>query len=279
MIEDILETYKDKCTRVGQFSLVLDTWIILIITFVLGGIISLFIYKLLKNFLPELLIMYLVMAIIVMVEFIYLAIVQFYIFYKTKKYTIKIISTLLEEEPDKTIKNEANEMLKKIKKSKFKLKYIVKNNPIEKLYNKIKYKEFLDVLLINNQENAIKVKKNIKEYLNDKDNFKDNINTAFWGIAFIAILNPIIEYIQSIYIPNSSTEFNSINILVYLVLVATFILPAFLIDYLIRKSNDSKNRKEKRLLLTLSNKLTDYDFKVNPLKRYIQVELENDESN
>lgn len=279
MIENILETYKNKCTRVGQFNLVLDTWIVLIITFGLGGILSLFIYKLLISFLPEFVIMYLVIAIIIMIEFIYLAFVQIYIFYKAKKYTIKIISTLLEKESDKSVRNEANKKLKEIDKSKFKLKYIIKSNPIEKLYNIIKYKEFLDSLLINNQEKAMEIKKNIKEYLNDNENFKDNISTVFWGIVSIAVLNPIIEYIQSIYIPGSSTELNSINILVYLILVATFILPAFLIDYLIRKGNNSKNRREKRLLLTISTKLTDYDFEIDPLKRYIQVKLSNDENN
>ena len=38
MIEDILENYRRKCTRTGQFDFVLDTWLLIFIFFGIGGI-------------------------------------------------------------------------------------------------------------------------------------------------------------------------------------------------------------------------------------------------
>lgn len=150
-----------------------------------------------------------------------------------------------------------------------KLQYIRKNNQIETIYNKMKFDEFLKISKIDSN-NVESVNENIKEHIKDKNNFKEIIDTAFWGLIFLSIFNPIVEYIQSIYIPSTSPELDATALLIYLNSVTIFIFTAFVINSMIHKINDSKNLNEKRLYISLSDKVSDYNFDQNFLERYIE---------
>ena len=52
MIEDILENYRRKCTRTGQFDFVLDTWLLIFIFFGIGGILGICVFITLPEFIP-----------------------------------------------------------------------------------------------------------------------------------------------------------------------------------------------------------------------------------
>lgn len=268
MLEDIISNYRRLCTSTGQFDFVLNTWFILLVIFGIGGILGLEIFIKLDN-IPEIIRLYISLFMIFAVEFIYLSSVQVYIFYNQKFYIKKGFASLIENESNEQIKNAAQAKLKNIEEDCFKLQYIGKNNQIETIYNKMKFDKFLKISKIDSN-NVESVKENIKEYIKDRKNFKDIIDTAFWGLIFLSIFTPIIDYISSIYIPSSSTELNTNALMTYLVSVTLFIFTAFFINYMIHKINKFKSLNEKRLYISLLEKLSDYTFDKNDIERYIE---------
>ena len=152
MIEDILENYRRLCTRVGQFDIVLNFGLILLVIFGFGGILGLFVFIKLENYVNDIIRIYLSMGTLFLVEFIYLFIVEFYIFKREKKYIIKTLNLLIKKELDKSIKEKANRTIIDIKNINFRQKWLSKSNIIEKIYNEIKFKEFLEISQINNLE-------------------------------------------------------------------------------------------------------------------------------
>ena len=76
--------------------------------------------------------------------------------------------------------------------------------------------EFLEISKIDTPEKANDLKTKIYEYSKKERNFREYIDIAFLGVVVMAVLTPIIEYAQSVYIPNSLSSFNRENILIYL---------------------------------------------------------------
>lgn len=268
MLEDIISNYRKLCTRTGQFDFILNTWVILITIFGMGGILALAVFIKLGD-IPESIRFYVSFLVIPAVEIIYITIAQIYIYYKQKKYIKAELISHIKNERNEQIKIDAQIKLNHIKEDHFKLKYIISFDHIQILYNKMKFNEFLKRSKINSN-NVELIKENIKEHIKDKNNFKEIIDIAFWGIIFLSAFNPIVEYIQSIYIPATSSVLDASALINYLVSVTGFIFIAFVINHMIHKINDSKNKSEKRLYLSLSEKLSDYNFNLNDLERYIE---------
>ena len=273
MIEDILENYRRLCTRVGQFDIVLNFGLILLVIFGFGGILGLFVFIKLDNYVNDIIRIYLSMGTLFLVEFIYLFIVEFYIFKREKKYIIKTLNLLIKKELDKSIKEKANRTIIDIKNINFRQKWLSKSNIIEKIYNEIKFKEFLEMSQINNLEKAKHSIEMIDKFLNDKNYFKEYIDIAFFGILAIAVLNPIIEYTQSIFIPNNATEFSWGNILLFFLSILPFIVLPLFTNHIMHKINYSKSIQNKKLLFKLIEKLSDYNFDYNELNRYINFKI------
>ena len=113
----------------------------------------------------------------------------------------------------------------------------------------------------------------IDKFLNDKNYFKEYIDIAFFGILAIAVLNPIIEYTQSIFIPNNATEFSWGNILLFFLSILPFIVLPLFTNHIMHKINYSKSIQNKKLLFKLIEKLSDYNFDYNELNRYINFKI------
>lgn len=275
MIEDILENYRRLCTRKGQFDIALNPGLFLIIVFCFGGMLGLFIYIKLENYALDIIRIYLSLGSLFLIEIIYLFIIQLYIFKKEQKSIIKELNSLIEKELNKSIKEEANKKLFEIKKIQFQKKYFFKPNPIEKIFDEIKFEEFLEISHINNSKKAKKSIEKIDKYLKDQNYFKEYIDVAFFGVLTIAVLNPIIEYIKSIFIPNTATEFNFANVILFFFSIAPFIVLPIFTNHIMHKINYSKNINEKRILFKLAEKLSNYDFNIDKLERYNNIEIDD----
>ena len=288
MIEDIIEKYKKTCTRVGQFSNIFNGWKIVIYVVFVGGILGIILNLWIgntENMFLHFIKMYLLIIPMIIIELLYIRWGQKSIF-KTEKQSIitKMKWELKNVDPsdNKVSKDRINRVITGLEKFNFNKKYIWNTIPIENIYFKLKFEEFVTELGIDEQKSEL-IKKTIHEYLKDNSNFKEAIDTAFLGLIFMAILNPIIEYFQAICIPTTSTSLNSTYFLIYLMSVVFFAVCIFGIYFSIQKFNDNKNSKEKRLLLRLHNKLSGYNFEDNKLEDYL-CELETvlekiDESN
>ena len=180
MLEDIISYYRKMCTRTGQFDILLNIWVLLIVIFGVGGLAGLIIFIKLDS-IHEIIRLYLSLLAIFAVEIIYLFYSQIYIFYKQKKYVIKELTTLMENGNNKQVKNNILMKLNNISESNFKFQYIGRTYYIDTLYNKLKFNEFLKISKIDSK-NVETVKENIKEHIKDKSNFKDIIDIAFWGL-------------------------------------------------------------------------------------------------
>lgn len=277
MIEDIVKNYKKKCTPLGQFGLIFDTAFAMFVIFSVGSILDFYLYKLLNKHFHELLLLYFLIFILGLVEFVYIVLMKVYAFRRMKKDILRIISELIDKENNKRVKVNAKKKLEYISKINFDYRKLTKVTSLEKLYNIIKFDEFIDDSRIKNKEKAKEVKSEIKDYLQDKDNFKNLIDVAFWGLIVTAVINPIIEYVQGVFIPNTSNVFDSFNVLVYLIVVVSLISPVFILNYAIRKVNDSNNQKEKKVLLRIQKSLDEYDFDndINRLEKYLKIDFDN----
>lgn len=275
MVEDIIETYKRECTRIGQFDYLLNPWVMLLSILMINVMLNLIVLRRFYIILPDVLSIYLMTIIFVCILFIYCVIVQMIIFHICKKYIIKKIALLIETEQDEVTKNLSSEKLIIIKKSKYRLKYTLNYNPIEKIYYKIKFDEFLSIAKIDSQRKVNKLNDDLREYSKNKDSYKEVINSAFFVTLFTIIIKPIIEYLQNIYIPVNSSEMNLMNLISYIACVTQIIFIALLVHNMIYKLNDSRNIKLKRILFRLSDSLEKFDINTNKLEKYLQVELEN----
>ena len=278
MIEDILENYRRKCTRTGQFDFVLDTWLLIFIFFGIGGILGICVFITLPEFIPFIFSLYLSLFSMILVGMIYIALIQICIFITEKNFIIKKLDSLIEDELDESLSQEARDKRKIIKNLKFHWKYIIQSTQVEKLYNAIKFDEFLEIYQINNFEISNKTIDRIHDFLKEKNNFLEYIDNAFFGIVILAILNPIIEYTQSTYIPSTASEFSFGNIILFLLTIAPFIIIPILINQIIRHVNHSKNIRDKKLLYELSEKLLYYNFEINKLERYTKIRIDSNQN-
>lgn len=278
MIEDILENYRRKCTRTGQFDFVLDTWLLIFIFFGIGGILGICVFITLPEFIPFIFRLYLSLFIMISVGMIYIIIIQIYIFIKEKNFIIKKLDSLIEDELDESLNQKARDKRKIIKNLKFHWKYIIQSTQVEKLYNAIKFDEFLEIYQINNFEISNKTIDRIHDFLKEKNNFLEYIDNTFFGIIILAILNPIIEYTQSTFIPNTASEFSLGNIILFLLTIAPFIIIPILINQIIHHVNHSKNIRDKKLLYELSEKLLYYNFEINKLERYTKIRIDSNQN-
>ena len=278
MIEDILENYRRKCTRTGQFDFVLDTWLLIFIFFGIGGILGICVFITLPEFIPFIFRLYLSLFSMILVRMIYIALIQICIFITEKNFIIKKLDSLIEDELDESLSQEARDKRKIIKNLKFHWKYIIQSTQVEKLYNAIKFDEFLEIYQINNFEISNKTIDRIHDFLKEKNNFLEYIDNAFFGIVILAILNPIIEYTQSTYIPITASEFSFGNIILFLLTIAPYIIIPILINQIIRHVNHSKNIRDKKLLYELSEKLLYYNFEINKLERYTKIRIDSNQN-
>ena len=81
-----------------------------------------------------------------LVGIIYIALIQFYIFIKEKKFIVKKLDSLIEDELDESLNQKARDKLEIIDSLKFHWKHIIQSTQVEKLYNAIKFDEFLEIL-------------------------------------------------------------------------------------------------------------------------------------
>ena len=230
----------------------------------IGGCLGIFVFINLENIVPNIIRFYFSLLSLLIVEITYLSIIQLYIFIKEKKYILNVLNSYYQKEKNKKVKD----ILKTIKSLNFQWKYMIEVSLIEKLYNEIKFDEFLELSNINNSDISKKIIDRINIYLKEKNNFKEYIDIAFFGVVAIAILNPIVEYTQSIYIPNTANEFNWINISLFLFTILPFVIIPIFMNHLIHKVNYKKNMKDKKLLFHISEKLNNYDFTLSKIERY-----------
>lgn len=270
MVEDIMNLYKQKCIRTYQFRFVCNGITMAVACLILGllitksGLIILKYYMLNVDVLGE---YYLFMTSLFIAELIYILIAETYIYYKERSYVIKKITLLIEELINETSKTIMIDNLNRIKKLRFNIGYLFGKSPINKIFNKIKFDEFMEISNMNTPEIVEQWKIKIHEYSKKDRNFKEYIDVAFWGIVVMTALKPIIEYAQSVYIPNSLSSFNWVNIVKYLsALIPIVALPIFTSIFM-HKYNNYNNIREKKKLLVLSEKLNDYDFNISELEK------------
>lgn len=268
MKEDILEKYKDKCTRVGQFWILLDLKVILLSVFLGGAIPVMIIHLCFFNLNAKSYIIIYLFSVMLM-EALYIYLGQKHIFNKQKKYVERKLEELSKgiKENKSVDKNSVNseECLKKME---FNKKYIFDTNPIERLYNRIQFDEFIEEQEIN-QNNINDIKSDIEKYFSDKHYFREYIDTAFLAAILIAVLNPVIEYIQALFISPTSSKFDILNIFYYFAVVSLFAVVAFSMNWYIKKVNNSKILQEKRILSRLLYNLDNYKFENNKLESYL----------
>lgn len=210
---------------------------------------------------------------ILIAEFIYMFILGIYLFYYKKSYIIKKITLLIEELVNETSKIKMIDNLNRIKKLRFNVKYLFNVSPIDKIFSKIKFDEFLEISKIDTPEKANDLKTKIYEYSKKERNFREYIDIAFLGVVVMAVLTPIIEYAQSVYIPNSLSSFNYENILIYLSTTFPIVAVPMFINKFMHKYNNYNNISEKKRLLILSEKLNNYDFNISELEKCFEEVL------
>lgn len=136
--------------------------------------------------------------------------------------------------------------LNRIKKLRFNVKYLFNVSPIDKIFIKIKFDEFLEISKIDTPEKANDLKTQIYEYSKEERNFREYIDIAFLGVVVMAVLTQIIEYAQSVYIPNSLSSFNWKNILIYLSTTFPIVAVSICINKFMHKYNNYNNISEKK---------------------------------
>lgn len=179
-------------------------------------------------------------------EFMYMFILGIYLFYYKKFYIIKKITLLIEELVNETSKIKMIDNLNRIKKLCFNVKYLFNISPIDKIFSKIKFDEFLEISKIDTPEKANDLKTQIYEYSKKERNFREYIDIAFLGVVVMAVLTPIIEYAQSVYIPNSLSSFNWKNILIYFSTTFPIVAVPICINKFMHKYNNYNNISEKK---------------------------------
>lgn len=163
--------------------------------------------------------------------------------------------------------------LNRIKKLRFNVKYLFNVSTIDKIFSKIKFDEFLEISKIDTPEKANDLKTEIYEYSKKERNFREYIDIAFLRVVVMAVLTPIIEYAQSVYIPNSLSSFNWKNILIYLSTTFPIVAVLICINKFMHKYNTYNNISEKKKLLILSEKLNNYDFNISELEKCFEEVL------
>lgn len=270
MIEDILEKYRNLCTHRGQFYIITSPYIFSILI-----IIALCIcYSLLNKFISPSINIYLSLGITFLIEMLYISISQFYIFKKEQKYIVNKLHSFIDSKLNKETKNKLNDKLTTINDMKFQKKYIFQSNPIDEIFYKLKYDEFLKISHINNSEKADKLIRSINKFLENKNYVKEYIDAAFFKIIAVMILQPIIEYLKLVYM-SDTTEVKWSHILMFILSIIPFIIIPISINYFIKKMNYSQTKKDKRMLFNISNNLSTYNFDIDEIDRYLDIEINN----
>lgn len=276
MVEDIINLYKQKCIRNYQFRFACNGITMILVCLILGSLITnavFIIFEHLRLKVNDLGGYYILMFSILIAEFIYMFILGIYLFYYKKSYIIKKITLLIEELVNETSKIKLIDNLNRIKKLRFNVKYLFNVSPIDKIFSKIKFDEFLEISKIDTPEKANDLKTKIYEYSKEERNFREYIDIAFLGVVVMAVLTPIIEYAQSVYIPNSLSSFNRENILIYLSTTFPIVAVPIIINKFMHKYNNYNNISEKKRLLILSEKLNNYDFNISELEKCFEKVL------
>ena len=276
MVEDIINLYKQKCIRNYQFRFACNGITMILVCLILGSLITnavFIIFEHLRLKVNDLGGYYILMFSILIAELIYMFILGIYLFYYKKSYIIKKITLLIEELVNETSKIKLIDNLNRIKKLRFNVKYLFNVSPIDKIFSKIKFDEFLEISKIDTPEKANDLKTKIYEYSKKERNFREYIDIAFLGVVVMAVLTPIIEYAQSVYIPNSLSSFNRENILIYLSTTFPIVAVPICINKFMHKYNNYNNISEKKRLLILSEKLNNYDFNISELEKCFEEVL------
>lgn len=276
MVEDIINLYKQKCIRNYQFRFACNGITMILVCLILGSLITnavFIIFEHLRLKVNDLGGYYILMFSILIAELIYMFILGIYLFYYKKSYIIKKITLLIEELVNETSKIKLIDNLNRIKKLRFNVKYLFNVSPIDKIFSKIKFDEFLEISKIDTPEKANDLKTKIYEYSKEERNFREYIDIAFLGVVVMAVLTPIIEYAQSVYIPNSLSSFNWENILIYLSTTFPIVAVLICINKFMHKYNNYNNISEKKRLLILSEKLNNYDFNISELEKCFEEVL------
>ncbi|RGD77610.1 hypothetical protein [Thomasclavelia ramosa] len=276
MVEDIINLYKQKCIRNYQFRFACNGITMILVCLILGSHITnavFIIFEHLRLKVNDLGGYYILIFSILIAEFIYMFILGSYLFYYKKSYIIKKITLLIEELVNETSKIKLIDNLNRIKKLRFNVKYLFNVSPIDKIFSKIKFDEFLEISKIDTPEKANDLKTKIYEYSKKERNFREYIDIAFLRVVVMAVLTPIIEYAQSVYIPNSLSSFNWENILIYLSTTFPIVAVPICINKFMHKYNNYNNISEKKGLLILSEKLNNYDFNISELEKCFEEVL------
>lgn len=276
MVEDIINLYKQKCIRNYQFRFACNGITMILVCLILGSHITnavFIIFEHLRLKVNDLGGYYILIFSILIAEFIYMFILGSYLFYYKKSYIIKKITLLIEELVNETSKIKLIDNLNRIKKLRFNVKYLFNVSPIDKIFSKIKFDEFLEISKIDTPEKANDLKTKIYEYSKKERNFREYIDIAFLRVVVMAVLTPIIEYAQSVYIPNSLSSFNWENILIYLSTTFPIVAVPICINKFMHKYNNYNNISEKKRLLILSEKLNNYDFNISELEKCFEEVL------
>lgn len=276
MVEDIINLYKQKCIRNYQFRFACNGITMISVCLILGSHITnavFIIFEHLRLKVNDLGGYYILIFSILIAEFIYMFILGSYLFYYKKSYIIKKITLLIEELVNETSKIKLIDNLNRIKKLRFNVKYLFNVSPIDKIFSKIKFDEFLEISKIDTPEKANDLKTKIYEYSKKERNFREYIDIAFLRVVVMAVLTPIIEYAQSVYIPNSLSSFNWENILIYLSTTFPIVAVPICINKFMHKYNNYNNISEKKGLLILSEKLNNYDFNISELEKCFEEVL------
>lgn len=276
MVEDIINLYKQKCIRNYQFRFACNGITMILVCLILGSHITnavFIIFEHLRLKVNDLGGYYILIFSILIAEFICMFILGSYLFYYKKSYIIKKITLLIEELVNETSKIKLIDNLNRIKKLRFNVKYLFNVSPIDKIFSKIKFDEFLEISKIDTPEKANDLKTKIYEYSKKERNFREYIDIAFLRVVVMAVLTPIIEYAQSVYIPNSLSSFNWENILIYLSTTFPIVAVPICINKFMHKYNNYNNISEKKGLLILSEKLNNYDFNISELEKCFEEVL------
>ena len=256
MVEDIINLYKQKCIRNYQFRFACNGITMILVCLILGSHITnavFIIFEHLRLKVNDLGGYYILIFSILIAEFICMFILGSYLFYYKKSYIIKKITLLIEELVNETSKIKLIDNLNRIKKLRFNVKYLFNVSPIDKIFSKIKFDEFLEISKIDTPEKANDLKTKIYEYSKKERNFR--------------------EYAQSVYIPNSLSSFNWENILIYLSTTFPIVAVPICINKFMHKYNNYNNISEKKGLLILSEKLNNYDFNISELEKCFEEVL------
>lgn len=83
------------------------------------------------------------------------------------------------------------------------------------MFEKIKFVEFLKSSNIDINNYKLIIKK-LSAHTKDKNNYKNIIDTTFWGLVFVIGFTPVVEYAQSVFNPKTSISINSDYFFMYL---------------------------------------------------------------